>query len=191
MQFTLPNQKEFIGHLKKIKPFMSKEETRYYLCGIFCTIINNELHLVATDGHRLLDINTHGRNDDGEFKTLDAIIPAAVINTICSAKGVDANLPLVITFTNLDVQFNFYDWSIKSKLIDGTYPDFQKIVPDVSVLEDSAGFNSGYIIDALKAFGSSGVKIGRKGDSQSPQHEPILIKGSTDDIKAVLMPMRI
>lgn len=192
MQFTLPSQKDFIATLKKIKPYQSKEETRYYLNGVYFHLIANHLALTATDGHRLLRIKCHVAPEDApDGATLNAIVPSDVINTLCTAKGISADKPVIIRFTNTEAEFNFIDYKVTTKLIDGTFPEYENVIPKVEDIKGNHAFRSSYLVDTLKTFGNEGVRIGWNQESKTPEMEPVVIQGAMDDVLAVLMPMRI
>lgn len=100
-----------------IQSFISTEETRYYLNGI-CLDGKNA---VATDGHRL---GCYPLKSDFE-KAKRVIIPRKVVSIMCG-------LPAPKTFSISDrpaIRFYFDGITIISKAIDGTFPDWPRVVP--------------------------------------------------------------
>ncbi|HEV7246445.1 MAG TPA: DNA polymerase III subunit beta [Shinella sp.] len=109
---------------------ISTEETRYYLNGIFIhTIESNgalKLRAVATDGHRLARADVEAPS--GSEGMPGIIIPRKTVGEL--QKLVD-NPELVVTVEVSDAKIRFTIGSIvlTSKLIDGTFPDYQRVIP--------------------------------------------------------------
>ena len=96
---------------------ISTEETRYYLNGIFLHVRDDRLAAVATDGHRLA-LNLGGPADD--FKGV--IVPAKTVGLLPDGE-------LSARLSETQIQFEAGDVVITSKLIDGTFPDYQRVIP--------------------------------------------------------------
>ncbi len=191
MQFTIQNQVEFIAKLKKLKLFMSSEETRYYLMGVYFHLIDNKLHAVATDGHRLLRLDFAVAPDDGrDGETLSAIVPADAIKSLIAIKKPDSDLPLTIDFSNTEAKFDFLTIKLITKLVDGTFPDYTKVMPETAETKSSWALNSRYLKEALSVFGNDGVQF-HYSNSENNEADPVTIKGHGDDMVAVLMPRRL
>ncbi|MGQ3210259.1 DNA polymerase III subunit beta [Shinella sp.] len=109
---------------------ISTEETRYYLNGIFIhTIESNgqlKLRAVATDGHRLARADVEAPS--GSEGMPGIIIPRKTVGEL--QKLVD-NPDLIVTVEVSDAKIRFTIGSIvlTSKLIDGTFPDYQRVIP--------------------------------------------------------------
>jgi DNA polymerase-3 subunit beta len=96
---------------------ISTEETRYYLNGIYLAGGKTELTAVATDGHRL---SRHNGEPVGEFSGV--IIPRKAVGLV--PKGA-----VTVRLSDAKIQFETADALITSKLIDGTFPDYQRVIP--------------------------------------------------------------
>lgn len=116
--------------IDKTKFAISNEETRYYLNGIFFHRTQKNsidiLRAVATDGHRLAQYDIplpQGANDMNGI-----IIPK---KTILELRRVldDASGDINIELNENKVRFSFNDIQITSKVIDGTFPDYTKVIP--------------------------------------------------------------
>ena len=116
--------------IDKTKFAISNEETRYYLNGIFFHRTQKNsidiLRAVATDGHRLAQYDIplpQGANDMNGI-----IIPK---KTILELRRVldDASGDINIELNENKVRFAFNDIQITSKVIDGTFPDYTKVIP--------------------------------------------------------------
>ena len=125
-ELTIPKVKRL---LNKTKFAISVEETRYYLNGIFFhTITNgskNTLKCVATDGHRLakteLDL-------DNSISINGIILPRKFILQLDRILG-DFEGKVKIICSDTQVSLEADNFIIISKLIDGTFPDYEKVIP--------------------------------------------------------------
>ena len=105
---------------------MSNEETRYYLNGAAVQSQDGKLLAVATDGHRL-----NIRETEIGFDLDDAIIPRkSVLAAIALAKGEESSACI----RSEDCVVLFGDgWTLWTKPIDGTFPEWRRVMPDVSM----------------------------------------------------------
>tara|TARA_B100000767_G_scaffold250491_1_gene252768 strand:+ start:1960 stop:3063 length:1104 start_codon:yes stop_codon:yes gene_type:complete len=118
--------KDFIRLIDKTKFAISTEETRYYLNGIFLHSINSEFRSVATDGHRLACITTDLPNGAEEMPSI--IIPRKTVGEIRKLME-DCPDDLTIKVSDTKIQFNLKEIQLTSKLIDGTFPDYERVIP--------------------------------------------------------------
>jgi len=112
---------ELAKWLGKLAPYMSQDDTRYMLCGVYFTSEEDQLLMVACDGHRLLKV-TPGV-PVGE---LSAIVPAAAIKAL---NGLDAE-NVKLRFSANRVEVWSAEWTLTSQLIDANYPNWKQVVPD-------------------------------------------------------------
>lgn len=101
-----------------VVPFASKEETRYYLRGVF---VDNE-NLTATCGD-MLATKPHGFKN--EMKSV--IIPNDALKTIAAAFG--ENTVFSVQNDGVKSKFEKDKISLITKNIDGTYPDYKRVLP--------------------------------------------------------------
>jgi len=109
---------------------ISNEETRYYLNGIYLHAGENDgvavLRAVATDGHRLARFEMP--LPDGAKDMPGVIIPRKAINEI--RKLIDeAGDTIEIGLSDNKLKFSFDHISLTTKLIDGTFPDYDRVIP--------------------------------------------------------------
>jgi DNA polymerase-3 subunit beta len=106
---------------------ISTEETRYYLNGIYLHHAeDNLLRVVATDGHRLAQSQMN--LPTGAETMPAAIIPRKVVGEM--SKLIDEYEGDVrIGLTDTRIRFSFGSVEMTSKLIDGTFPDYQRVIP--------------------------------------------------------------
>lgn len=119
--------------IDKTKFAMSTEETRYYLNGIYVHAIEKDgvdfLCAVATDGHRLAKFEMP--LPDGAAGMPGVIIPRKTVGEIRKLIE-DAADSINISLSQSKVRFSFDHIEMTSKLIDGTFPDYQKVIPDAN-----------------------------------------------------------
>ena len=109
---------------------MAFQDVRYYLNGLFVKIDSNNLIAVATDGHRLA-INTEKikLDDIQEKEIMEFIIPRkAVLEIVKLCDYSDKNITLSLYQQHLKFEAN--SLQIVTKLIDGKYPDYKKVIPE-------------------------------------------------------------
>ena len=95
----------------------SSEETRFYLCGVFLHNPGSALVAVATDGHRLAKVTADSVGD-----LPPSIIPTKTVALI--PQGV-----VSVSLSERKVRFVQGDTTIVSKLIQGTFPDYERVIP--------------------------------------------------------------
>lgn len=116
-----------LAHLLALtRPFISTEETRYYLNGVFFETDTSglELRAVATDGHRLGSRKVTlpaATKPEGKF-----IVPREAVDALHKLIG---GAEVRVSFTDTHVEFTGNGVFIRSKLIDGTFPDWRRVVP--------------------------------------------------------------
>ena len=111
---------------------ISTEETRYYLNGIFLHTIEagSELRLraVATDGHRLARAEMDA--PAGSEGMPGIIVPRKTVGEVQKLLG-DCNndAEVKVELSDSKIRFTIGDVVMTSKLIDGTFPDYQRVIP--------------------------------------------------------------
>ena len=120
----------FLKLIDKIRFAISNEETRYFLNGIYFhkKSINNTdcLSLVATDGHRLAKIDLPHPN--GLIDLPGVIVPKKTIYELYKLLT-DINENIIINLDPNKIIFYINKTILISKLIDGNFPDYQRVIP--------------------------------------------------------------
>lgn len=116
--------------IDRTKFAMSTEETRYYLNGIYLHAAERDgvqvLRAVATDGHRLARFEMP--LPDGATGMEGIIIPRKTVGEI--RKLIDEAADSVrVSLSGSRICFNFDHIVLTSKLIDGTFPDYERVIP--------------------------------------------------------------
>lgn len=97
--------------------------TRYYLCGIHLDGHDNHMRAVATDGHRMVCVDS----DVAWGGAQSVIVPTRACEEIVRLAG-DDGLALMWSERVLSVTDGMTTYA--TKLIDGTYPDYRRVIPD-------------------------------------------------------------
>ncbi|WP_417520194.1 DNA polymerase III subunit beta [Minwuia sp.] len=107
---------------------ISTEETRYYLNGVYLHATDDGamLRAVATDGHRLAKFEIAA--PDGAQKLPGVIVPRKAIGEIHRLLG-DADADVGVSVSDTKIRFNVGRTVLTSKLIDGSFPDYERVIP--------------------------------------------------------------
>ncbi|UZK67987.1 DNA polymerase III subunit beta [Sphingomonas sp. M1-B02] len=115
--------------IDKTRFAISTEETRYYLNGIFLHVTDEAVPLMraaATDGHRLARVTV--ARPDGAEAMPDVIIPRKCVAELRKLLDeVDGSVG--VTLSTSKIRFDLGQAILTSKLIDGTFPDYSRVIP--------------------------------------------------------------
>lgn len=121
---TLPG-KQWASLFSQVAYAISKEEVRYYLMGVYLHGTEDGFALVATDGHRLA-CKTVASPIEGT--PTGEILPTAFVNEIIRLTD-KVEVEVELRWSDSKALLSFPGGSITSKLIDGTYPDYNRVFP--------------------------------------------------------------
>lgn len=104
---------------------ISTEEARYYLNGIYLHVEEGKLRGVATDGHRLalLDLAAPA----GAEEIPGVIVPRKTVGEV--QRLLDGAQTVTIELSEGKIRFTAGEVVLTSKLIDGTFPDYRRVIP--------------------------------------------------------------
>ena len=120
------SQEDFKSLLEDTMFSMAQQDVRYYLNGLLLELEKNSLRAVATDGHRLALKEI--RVQTGIEETQQIIIPRkGVIGLVRLLDGGDENINIEISQNHIRVGKEAVQFT--SKLIDGKFPDYQRVIP--------------------------------------------------------------
>jgi DNA polymerase-3 subunit beta len=109
---------------------ISSEETRYYLNGIYLHAAKSEgvpvLRAVATDGHRLARVEVP--LPEGASGMPGVIVPRKTVVELRKLLD-EGGDEVTISLSETKIRFAFDDAAMTSKLIDGTFPDYERVIP--------------------------------------------------------------
>ncbi|MGB4881843.1 MAG: DNA polymerase III subunit beta [Neisseria sp.] len=122
--FSLP-QEAFKNMLSQVQYSMAVQDIRYYLNGLLMQAEGDQLRLVATDGHRLAYSST---TIDADLPKSEIILPRKTVLELFKLLN-QPNEPITIELLNNQVRFRCNDTVIVSKIVDGKFPDFNRVIP--------------------------------------------------------------
>ena len=138
--------------IEKTRFAISSEETRYYLMGIFLHVVEEQLRAAATDGHRLARITVP--RPDGADGMPDVIVPRkAVAELYRLLEELEGTVEISLSPTK--IRFGLGSAILTSKLIDGTFPDYNRVIPtanDKLLKLDPKSFSAG--VDRVSTIAS-------------------------------------
>ena len=122
------NNSRFLNLLNKTRISISNDDTRHYLNGVFLHLTEahgrNFLTGVATDSHRLSSSSLE--IDDNDFNPL--ILPRKTVFQLCSLLT-EISDQLTMQASDNKIKFTLGKIKLISKVIDGKFPDYKKVVP--------------------------------------------------------------
>ena len=159
---------------------ISTEETRYYLNGIYLHKAERDgtpvLRAVATDGHRLASVET--ALPAGAEEMPGVIVPRKAVAEL--RKLIDeSGDEVAISLSESKIRFAFDEAILTSKLIDGTFPDYERVIPmgnDKTLEVDCRSFADAVDrVSAISSEKSRAIKLSLTGgnlelSASSPEH---------------------
>ena len=147
-------QKAFRAKLARVQYAMANQDIRFYLNGLLLVVQDNELRFVATDGHRLaFDATTLGEAADAPASSVpgaprtEVILPRKTVTELARLLA-DNDDPLEILLADNQAVFRFGAIELITKLIDGKYPDYERVIP--SALDKTVRFERAVLLEALQ-----------------------------------------
>ncbi len=112
--------------IDKTRFAISTEETRYYLNGIFMHVADDVLKAAATDGHRLARVTV--ARPDGAEGMPDVIVPRKCVGELRKLLD-EVEGDVEVSLSASKIRFDLGYTVLTSKLIDGTFPDYNRVIP--------------------------------------------------------------
>jgi DNA polymerase III subunit beta len=130
------------GLIEKTRFAISTEETRYYLNGIYLHEVAKDgmLRAVATDGHRLAQAQIP--LPKGAKGMPGVIVPRKTVLDVAKLLEMESG-EVEVSLSSSKIKFVVGDLVLTSKLIDGTFPDYERVIPrnnDKVLAMDSRSF---------------------------------------------------
>ena len=111
--------------LKQVEFAMAQQDIRYYLNGLLLEVNGNQLNLVGTDGHRLSFTSTKLAQT---YDKTDVILPRKTVVELIKLLE-DSEGEVSIEIGAGQVNFAFNEIRLISKVIDGKFPDYHRVIP--------------------------------------------------------------
>jgi DNA polymerase-3 subunit beta len=121
---TLP-QKDLRALFKLVEFAMAQQDIRYYLNGMLLVVDKSTLQAVATDGHRL---SWASIGVPGDFTRQEVILPRKTVLELGKLLT-DSEDPVTLDILANQVRFRFANVELVSKVVDGKFPDFNRVIP--------------------------------------------------------------
>ncbi len=122
--FSVP-QKTLKALLSQVSFAMAVHDIRYYLNGILFVVEGKQLSLVATDGHRLAYASA---TLDVEVPKQEVILPRKTVLELQRLLS-DADGAIEMQFANNQAKFSFDGMEFVTKLVEGKFPDYNRVIP--------------------------------------------------------------
>jgi DNA polymerase-3 subunit beta len=191
--FTVP-QKLLRALLGLVQYAMAQQDIRYYLNGLLMVIEDDQLKLVATDGHRLAYASRKvgGKN----LARQEVILPRKTIIELSKLLD-DSDDPVAIDLSAAQARFKFGNVVLVSKLVDGKFPDYGRVIPQaqpkklkldrialLQALQRAAILTSDKFRGVRWVLGDGSLKISCSNTEQEEAQEELDVpyKGETLDI---------
>jgi len=118
-------QKALRRLLSLVQYAMAQQDIRYYLNGLLMVVEEGGLKLVATDGHRLAFA---ALKLGAKLPRQEVIVPRKTVLELGKLLA-DSDAPVKIEIAATQASFSFGDIDLVSKLIDGKFPDYTRVIP--------------------------------------------------------------
>lgn len=131
------NQKQFSQLIGRTAFSMAQQDVRYYLNGMLWELNGQDLKVVATDGHRLA-VDEIELVEAVDTETKQVIVPRKGVLELARLMA-DVDSEIHIQFSANHILAETDDLIFVSKLVDGKFPDYQRVLPkngDKIVLAD-------------------------------------------------------
>ncbi len=111
--------------LKQVEFSMAQQDIRYYLNGLLFEVNENKLNIVGTDGHRLSFTST---TLNQTYEKTEVILPRKTVVELIKLLN-DSENEVNIELSAGQVNFAFDEIRLISKVIDGKFPDYHRVIP--------------------------------------------------------------
>ncbi|MEO7725798.1 MAG: DNA polymerase III subunit beta [Burkholderiales bacterium] len=118
-------QKAFKSLLLLVQYAMAQQDIRYYLNGMLLVLHGDQLKVVATDGHRLAYASM---KLSAPVEPLEVILPRKAVQELVKLLS-DGDDDVTLELAPTQVKFSIQDVVLVSKVVDGKFPDFTRVIP--------------------------------------------------------------
>ncbi|MCY9870348.1 DNA polymerase III subunit beta [Vibrio barjaei] len=160
-----------------VGPSMANQDVRYYLNGMFVEVLDGILTFIGTDGHRLNSVHSTAFQSSADFSR---IVPRNAVQEM--DKFIKGLSEVTLQFDGSHMRIVHSTGEITTKLVDGRYPDYRRVIPakttgDTVITVDKGDLSSALSRVAILANEKfRGVKVSLKSgelllSSNNPQQE--------------------
>jgi DNA polymerase-3 subunit beta len=130
--------------LKQVEFAMAQQDIRYYLNGLLLEVNGDKLNIVGTDGHRLSFTSTILNQS---YDKTEVILPRKTVIELIKLLN-DSEDDIDIEIATGQVNFTFSDIRLISKVIDGKFPDYNRVIPQGH--QNSFTVNRLHVLNAMQ-----------------------------------------
>ncbi len=145
IEFSLP-QSKLTELLRQTAFAASDDETRPILTGVLFSLADSRLCLVATDTYRLALCTSESDADQAR----EAIVSGKALNEVLRVLDDQTDEPVKITISEDLVSFEIGSITIASRLIEGEFPNYEKVIPDEEQLDKQITVSTADLESALR-----------------------------------------
>ena len=124
ISFSLP-QEQLKHMISQVQYSMAVQDIRYYLNGLLLQTEGSQLRLVATDGHRLAFVSA---DIDADLPKQEVILPRKTVLELVKLLN-QPKESISVELLDRQVRFRLNGADIVSKVIDGKFPDYNRVIP--------------------------------------------------------------
>ena len=125
VEFTLSSA-EAMDMIDRVSFAMAQQDVRYFLNGMLLEVTAEHVRTVSTDGHRLCQF-TLGKGV-ADMERVQAIVPRKVVLELRRLLD-DGEDELHVSLSDKGIRVTKGMFSLTSKLIDGKFPDYERVIP--------------------------------------------------------------
>jgi len=114
--------------LGSVQYAMAQQDIRYYLNGVLMVIEGNLIKLIATDGHRLAYTSAELQS---EHTKREVILSRKTVNELFKLLS-ESDDKIKLELAEKQVKISFSDITLTTKVIDGKFPDYDRVIPSYS-----------------------------------------------------------
>jgi DNA polymerase III subunit beta len=120
------SQKTLKNLLNQVQFAMAQQDIRYYLNGMLVVLREGKIRVVATDGHRL----SYAESPIEENVDIDAevIVPRKTVTELLRLLA-DIDEKVALEIGKNQIKFSFNNVTLNSKIVEGKFPDYTKVIP--------------------------------------------------------------
>ena len=118
-------QSDLSAVFNKTQFAMAQQDVRFYLNGLLLEIKPEKLNVVGTDGHRLAKTNIE--IDKKNINEQSCIVPRKAVQEL--TRSLSDEKDCKISLVDNQASFAFSSVTLTTKLIDGTFPDYNRVIP--------------------------------------------------------------
>ena len=138
-------QKALRDLLNQVQFAMAQQDIRYYLNGMLLVLRSGKIIAVATDGHRLS--YAADRMEAITGMNVEVIVPRKTILELLRLLS-DSDDKVSIEIAKSQIKFSFKEVSLNSKVVDGKFPDYTKVIP--SAYQNTFSIDRVVLLQALQ-----------------------------------------